>query len=180
MWKCNCDVAHLCLEFRVLRLGSRVNLELGTRNSKLRERRLSALTTRVASALACSVGTFMPISPIGNIMCETAPHMNITSPPMMPAIRIRIALSSPRGRSAAVEDVVAEGAPAFRAPPCHLPPSLLHQAGVLSHDSLPFPIARPWRATPRQSYPLPSSAIPMPERVRGGQMISFNNKEFPK
>ena len=50
MWKFSRAIARLRFGFRVSLLGSRVNLELGTRNPKLRERRLSALTTRVASA----------------------------------------------------------------------------------------------------------------------------------
>jgi hypothetical protein len=63
----------------------------------------------VVIALACSVGTFMPISPIGNIMWETAPHMNITSPPMSPAIKIRIA-PLPRGWMPLAEHALVSGA----------------------------------------------------------------------
>src|SRR6476659_1996968 len=48
--------------------------------------------------LLCSVETtaesfgvaFNPISPIGVTMCETAPHINITTPPAIAAIIIRI------------------------------------------------------------------------------------------
>src|SRR5687768_15611933 len=49
-----------------------------------------AAACTAAMAVSCSVATLKPISPSGSAMCATAFQMNITMPPMMPAISIRM------------------------------------------------------------------------------------------